>query len=80
MSYQVVPNADSQLNRPSGIAVYPGTFDPITNGHVDIIVRGLKIFDHIIVCILNNPAKQVLFSVEERMEAQQRQFFLVGVQ
>ncbi len=50
------------------LAIYPGSFDPVTNGHVDIIVRGLKIFDHIIVCILNNPAKKVLFTVEERMD------------
>jgi pantetheine-phosphate adenylyltransferase len=49
------------------LAIYPGSFDPVTNGHVDIIVRALKIFDHIIVCILNNPAKQALFSVDERM-------------
>ena len=49
-------------------AVYPGSFDPVTNGHIDIITRGLKLFDHIIVCILNNPSKQALFSVEERME------------
>jgi pantetheine-phosphate adenylyltransferase len=50
------------------LAIYPGSFDPVTNGHIDIIVRGLKIFDGIIVCILNNPAKNVLFSVEERKE------------
>jgi pantetheine-phosphate adenylyltransferase len=50
------------------LAIYPGSFDPVTNGHIDIIVRGLKIFDHIVVCILNNPTKQALFSVEERME------------
>ena len=50
------------------LAIYPGSFDPVTNGHVDIIVRGLKLFDQIIVCILNNPAKKALFSVDERME------------
>lgn len=50
------------------LAIYPGSFDPVTNGHVDIIVRGLKIFDRIIVCILNNPAKKVLFTVEERID------------
>jgi pantetheine-phosphate adenylyltransferase len=50
------------------LAIYPGSFDPVTNGHVDIIVRGLKIFDEIVVCILNNPAKKVLFTVEERIE------------
>ena len=50
------------------LAIYPGSFDPVTNGHVDIIVRGLKIFDQIIICILNNPAKNALFTVDERME------------
>ena len=50
------------------LAIYPGSFDPVTNGHIDIIVRGLKIFDHIIVCILNNPAKKVLFTIEERID------------
>ena len=47
-------------------AVYPGSFDPVTNGHLDIIQRGLKIFDRIIITILDNPAKQTLFSVDER--------------
>lgn len=50
------------------MAIYPGSFDPVTNGHIDIIVRGLKIFDLIIVCILNNPAKKFLFTVDERMD------------
>ena len=50
------------------LAIYPGSFDPVTNGHIDIIVRGLKIFDDIVVCILNNPAKKVLFDIEERMD------------
>jgi pantetheine-phosphate adenylyltransferase len=50
------------------LAIYPGSFDPVTNGHIDIIVRGLKIFDDIVICILNNPAKKVLFDIEERME------------
>ncbi len=50
------------------IAVYPGSFDPVTNGHIDIIKRGLKLFDKIIVAILHNPIKQKLFSVEERLK------------
>jgi len=50
------------------IAIYPGSFDPVTNGHLDMIERGLKIFDKIIVAILVNLAKDSLFSVEERME------------
>ncbi len=49
------------------IAVYPGSFDPITNGHLDIINRGLRIFDKIIVLIGHNPGKKTLFSAEERM-------------
>ena len=50
------------------IAIYPGSFDPVTNGHIDIAERGLKIFDKIIVAILHNPIKKFLFSVEEREE------------
>ena len=50
------------------IAIYPGSFDPITNGHLDLIQRGAKMFDRLIVSILRNDAKQPLFSVEERME------------
>ncbi|MDD5203807.1 MAG: pantetheine-phosphate adenylyltransferase [Desulfobacterales bacterium] len=49
------------------IAVYPGTFDPITNGHISIISRALKIFDQVTVAILNNPKKVPLFSMEERL-------------
>jgi pantetheine-phosphate adenylyltransferase len=48
------------------IAVYPGSFDPITNGHIDIIKRGLSIFDKIIILIGYNPNKESLFTVEER--------------
>ncbi|HOK06322.1 MAG TPA: pantetheine-phosphate adenylyltransferase [Syntrophales bacterium] len=50
------------------IAVYPGSFDPITNGHLDIIVRGLRMFDELIVLVAYNPNKSSLFSVEERMD------------
>ena len=50
------------------IAIYPGSFDPVTNGHIDIAERALKIFDKIIVAILHNPIKKFLFSVEERAE------------
>jgi pantetheine-phosphate adenylyltransferase len=48
-------------------AVYPGFFDPITNGHVDIILRGLSLFDKIIVAVLKNPKKRPLFSTKERV-------------
>jgi len=50
------------------IAIYPGSFDPVTNGHLDIVSRGLFIFDKIIVAILLNPSKKSFFSVEERLE------------
>lgn len=50
------------------LAVYPGSFDPFTNGHVDIVGRALKAFDRLIVAIAVNPAKEGLFSVEERTE------------
>lgn len=50
------------------LAIYPGSFDPITNGHMDIIKRGLGLFDTIIVAILTNSSKNPLFSVEERIE------------
>lgn len=50
------------------IAIYPGSFDPVTNGHLDIVERGLSLFDKIIVAILHNPAKRSCFTVEERKE------------
>ncbi len=50
------------------IAIYPGSFDPITNGHVDIIKRGSRIFDEIIVLVAYNPNKSSLFSAEERCQ------------
>ncbi|MBM43157.1 MAG: pantetheine-phosphate adenylyltransferase [Acidobacteria bacterium] len=53
-------------NRNERIAVYPGTFDPLTNGHVDIIRRGVGLFDRIVVAILVNPDKSPLFTTEER--------------
>src|SRR4030042_1609198 len=51
----------------SKVAVYPGTFDPITHGHVSILTRALKIFDKLVIAILNNPKKVPLFSMEERI-------------
>ena len=49
-------------------AIYPGSFDPVTNGHLDIIERGCKLFDEIIIAISINPDKEPLFSTEERRE------------
>ncbi len=49
-------------------AVYPGMFDPVHNGHVDVIQRSLRLFDELIVAVVANPSKQPLFSVKERLE------------
>jgi pantetheine-phosphate adenylyltransferase len=49
-------------------AIYPGSFDPVTNGHLDLIARGAKIFDHLVVAVLRNSSKNALFTVEERVE------------
>ena len=50
------------------VAAFPGTFDPVTNGHLDIVKRGLNIFDELIVAVAENPQKGTLFSTEERVE------------
>jgi pantetheine-phosphate adenylyltransferase len=51
----------------SKIAIYPGTFDPITNGHLSILTRALKVFDKLIIALLNNPQKAPLFTMDERI-------------
>ncbi|HIF28600.1 MAG TPA: pantetheine-phosphate adenylyltransferase [Candidatus Marinimicrobia bacterium] len=48
--------------------IYPGTFDPITNGHLDIAERAANLFDHVIIAVANNPKKNSLFTVEERID------------
>lgn len=50
------------------VAIYPGSFDPVTNGHLDVVSRSARIFDKLYVAVLINPAKKTLFSVEERIE------------
>ena len=50
------------------VAIYPGSFDPITNGHLDIISRGSRLVDRLVVAVLRNQSKNPLFSVEERLE------------
>jgi pantetheine-phosphate adenylyltransferase len=56
------------MTKPSSVAVYPGTFDPITNGHLDILERALRMFDTVIVTIAVNQRKAPLFTPEERIE------------
>ncbi|MBW2108317.1 MAG: pantetheine-phosphate adenylyltransferase [Deltaproteobacteria bacterium] len=53
---------------PQKLAVYPGTFDPVTNGHLDIVHRGLRLFDRLIVAIVTNGSKHPLFTVDERLD------------
>ncbi len=55
-------------SKKSKIAIYPGTFDPVTNGHLDIVLRAIEIFDKVYVSIGINPAKTPLFTVDERQE------------
>jgi pantetheine-phosphate adenylyltransferase len=66
------PHHEASMPRPSAthrkIAIFPGTFDPLTLGHLDIIDRGRKLFDELIVAIGINPEKNQLFPVEERLE------------
>ena len=52
----------------SRVAVYPGTFDPITNGHSDLVNRAVRMFDQVILAVAHNPDKSPLFSIEERVE------------
>jgi len=51
-----------------GIAIYPGSFDPVTYGHLDLVARGLKVFDRLVIAAVANPSKDPLFSLEERVE------------
>ena len=51
----------------SKIAIYPGTFDPITNGHIDLVMRAAQIFDQVIIAVSNNPRKNPLFNIDERI-------------
>jgi pantetheine-phosphate adenylyltransferase len=54
------------------IAVYPGTFDPITHGHTDLVRRAMNVFDHVIVGIAANPSKQPMFDIDERVAMAQQ--------
>jgi pantetheine-phosphate adenylyltransferase len=56
----------------SGVAVYPGTFDPVTLGHVDVILRASEIFDKLVVAVASKPRKQLWFSLEERLDLVRR--------
>jgi len=60
--------ADYQAIMKTSVAIYPGSFDPVTNGHLDLIGRGEQMFDHLIVAVLKNDEKQPLFTVGERVE------------
>ncbi|WNO60191.1 pantetheine-phosphate adenylyltransferase [Rheinheimera sp. MMS21-TC3] len=55
-------------------AIYPGTFDPLTNGHIDIVQRAARMFDQVIVGVASNPSKQPLFSLEDRVALAKQEF------
>ncbi len=52
----------------NSLVVYPGTFDPVTNGHLDLIERSIQLFGHLVVAVVANPSKQAYFSLDERLE------------
>jgi pantetheine-phosphate adenylyltransferase len=56
------------------IVIYPGTFDPVTNGHIDIVGRAVELFDKVIVTVAKNPGKTALFTVDERVEMLKESF------
>jgi len=58
----------------AGIAIYPGTFDPVTRGHIDIVRRALKMFDGVVIGVADSPAKQPFFNLEERLDMLQTVF------
>ena len=62
-----------QLNRSPSIAVYPGTFDPITHGHTDLVTRAARVFEHVIVAIAESPHKTPFFSLKRRIELAESQ-------
>src|SRR5436190_20321343 len=64
----VVPSHNMPPAREQKTAVFPGQFDPITNGHLDVIRRGVRLFDELIVAVGINPEKKELFRIEERVE------------
>jgi len=55
-------------------AIYPGTFDPLTNGHADLVVRAARIFDEVILAVAANPSKQPMFSLVERVSLAEQAF------
>ncbi|MFL6415123.1 MAG: pantetheine-phosphate adenylyltransferase [Bryobacteraceae bacterium] len=60
--------APESRSKPGAVAIYPGSFDPLTNGHLDVIARGSKLVDRLIVAVLTNTQKAPLFNVSERLE------------
>ena len=58
----------------SGIAIYPGTFDPVTRGHIDICERALKVFDHVVIGVADSLVKQPFFDIDERFDMLQTVF------
>jgi pantetheine-phosphate adenylyltransferase len=69
-----VASPKSRKKSATSVAVFPGSFDPLTNGHVDIVERSIKIFDRVVIGVLDNPSKQGLFTPSERVALISKQF------
>ena len=67
LGFRFLATPQARKNKMCQIALYPGTFDPVTNGHIDLICRAREIFSDVIVAVAHNPHKQPVFSVEQRM-------------
>ncbi len=67
-SDNLMPTEEKKQKAENRIAVFPGTFDPVTNGHLDIIRRGAALFDRLVIGIGDNPEKNPLFSIEQRLD------------
>jgi pantetheine-phosphate adenylyltransferase len=72
------PSAGESAVSKKRIGIYPGTFDPITNGHVDIIKRGLRLVDKLVIGVATNPSKDPMFTLDERVSAVRREVVHLG--
>ncbi|MCD6310837.1 MAG: pantetheine-phosphate adenylyltransferase [Elusimicrobia bacterium] len=74
-----MPKTTVKLKRGKIRAVYPGSFDPVTKGHIDVARRALSVFDEVVIAVIDNPAKKTCFSVRERISMLKKAFLQEGL-